>query len=238
MSESYSVEETIKATLSPFWKRLIAWLIDQIVISLGVLVVLYFSGEIPESLSQIYQTSVMLNISQTIILLNIAYFTILEGYTGQTLGKKVLSIIVFEEEKGTKVGFTRALFRRIGLIIPLLSILDAATILFTSKNQRIFDILAGTLVVEEKYQDTAGKILRGEDIADSIKEEQIVKEEPVLGEKKQKKMLEKLKVKKNELEKRFKNEEIEGKEYRSLKSKYDSRIHDLEEKIGVEKKQE
>ncbi|MEM7813830.1 MAG: RDD family protein [Candidatus Aenigmatarchaeota archaeon] len=79
---------------------------------------------------------------------SIAYFVLLEGWCGQTIGKKVVGISVVTE-RGKPIGYAKALVRRIGLLIPVFSIIDALAILRESR-QRLFDQVAGTIVVRRR----------------------------------------------------------------------------------------
>jgi uncharacterized RDD family membrane protein YckC len=73
------------------------------------------------------------------------YFTLLEGLTGGTLGKWLSSLRVVRLD-GTPIGFGRAAIR--GLFWPLeANLIGAIFIWATSRNQRLGDLLAGTLVV-------------------------------------------------------------------------------------------
>lgn len=76
------------------------------------------------------------------------YFTLLEGSTGITLGKWLSSLRVVRLD-GSRAGHGRAAVR--GLFWPLeANIIGAIFIWATSRNQRLGDLLAGTLVVNRK----------------------------------------------------------------------------------------
>ncbi|MGC9444804.1 MAG: RDD family protein [Candidatus Methanospirareceae archaeon] len=78
------------------------------------------------------------------------YFTYLEGSSGQTLGKRVMSIKV-TKESGERLTFVDALIRTLCRIIdmlPTLYILGIIIILLTEKKQRIGDLAAHTIVVK------------------------------------------------------------------------------------------
>lgn len=215
--------------LAPFWKRLIAWLIDGALVGIiGLTILYFFAGNIPTTLEGFTQ-GYLLKVSQLMILLNITYFTAFEGFTGQTIGKKLLGIIVYEEE-GKKLGLASALLRRIGLVVPLLNFVDGLAILATSKNQRIFDIIASTLVLKVEYEDESVRFLKGENIAESLEEKTDRMNVRELEERDKENMVEKLKEKKSQLEKKFEDGKIEEDEYREIKAKYQSRIKTLEKR--------
>ncbi|MBN2331301.1 MAG: RDD family protein [Candidatus Aenigmarchaeota archaeon] len=80
--------------------------------------------------------------------ISIAYFTYLEGSSGQTLGKKLVNIkVVKEKGKMTYVdAFVRTLLRIIdGIAFYLIGFI---VIIASEKKQRIGDMAAGTLVVK------------------------------------------------------------------------------------------
>lgn len=218
--------------LAPFWKRLVAWVIDAAVLGVIMVMILYFlpGSSIPTTIEGITQGYLM-QLSQLLMLANVVYFTALEGFTGQTLGKKLLGIIVYEEE-GEKIGFSSALLRRIGLVVPIINFIDALAILLTSKNQRIFDIIASTLVLDIEYENDAVRFLKGENISESLEEKTGRMKPRELGDSDKENMIEKLKEKKEQLEKKFENGEIEEDRYREIKSKYESRIETLEKRFG------
>ncbi len=221
--------------LAPFWKRVVAWAIDVILLSMIVVVALYFSSaNIPTSLEGITQEH-LTQMSQIMVLINVAYFTTLEGLTGQTFGKKLLGIVVYEE-KGKRVGLSTALLRRIGLVIPLFNFIDGLTILFTSKNQRIFDIIASTFVFNADYENEAAGFLKGENISERLEEKTGRMKVRNLGDSGKENMVKKLKDKKSELEEKFEEGEIDEERYREIKGKYESRIKTLEKKLEKSKK--
>lgn len=234
MSQTISDEQIFDIISAPFWKRLLAWITDQAVLGGVVALTFYLAVGAPHTYTRVVSTFYE-EIVQISILANLTYFTALEGAFNQTLGKRLLGILVYEGD-GAEVSFTAALFRRIGLVIPLFAIVDGGTILVTSKNQRIFDILAGTVVVKGDHESDAVKFLGGEDIADRLRKKGILVEAPKPGEERDQKALENLKEMKAKLEERFKSGELGKDQYSRLKEKYESRISSLEEKLGKRKK--
>lgn len=223
-------ERVYDIIFSSFWKRLGAWIIDQILLGLGTVILLYLTGGEFYPSAEISLTAAQ-NLTEIFILVNLAYFAISEGLTNQTIGKRILGISVYEEE-GTGVSFTSAIFRRIGLLIPVFGLIDGGAILITSKNQRIFDLIAGTVVIEEEWKTEALKHLRGVNITEELEEKGILKKTPDKGENKEEKILEKIKNMKSDLKNRFGDGEIDEKRYHDLMRKYESRIDQLEKKIG------
>jgi uncharacterized RDD family membrane protein YckC len=83
-------------------------------------------------------------------ILAFAYFTLLEGNRGQTLGKMLLGIKVVREDNGEVPGLGAAAIRtvlRLIDVLPFAYLVGYISILITSKNQRLGDMAANTLVV-------------------------------------------------------------------------------------------
>ncbi len=92
----------------------------------------------------------VLAISAIGIIIWLLYFTYFEGTSGQTLGKRVMSIKV-TKESGESLTFVDALIRTLCRIIdmlPTLYIIGIILILVTEKNQRIGDLAVHTIVVK------------------------------------------------------------------------------------------
>ncbi len=81
----------------------------------------------------------------------LAYYTLLEGYLGQTVGKMLLGIKVVREDSGEVPGIGAAAIRSVLRIVDgLLAYLVAfVTVLISAKNQRLGDMAAHTLVVRK-----------------------------------------------------------------------------------------
>lgn len=80
-----------------------------------------------------------------------AYYILLEGYTGQTLGKMLFGIKVVKEDTGEVPGIKAAAIRSVlRLVDGFLSYLVAfIAVLASKKNQRLGDMAAHTLVVRK-----------------------------------------------------------------------------------------
>jgi uncharacterized RDD family membrane protein YckC len=142
-----------------FWLRLGAFVID---LALLVFVTFIFGGVAfaantlipphPESLPDyLYGALVILVlISSALIVVStfLLYFPLLEGRFGQTLGKRLLGLRVLKED-GLPIGFREAFLRRLSYYFDFLPV-DALFILFNQKRQRAFDIIARTVVVQER----------------------------------------------------------------------------------------
>ncbi len=86
-----------------------------------------------------------------IFVLAFAYYIVLEGYMGQTLGKMLLGIKVVREDTGGVPGIKAAAIRTVLRIVDgLFSYLVAfIAVLASQKNQRLGDMAAHTLVVRK-----------------------------------------------------------------------------------------
>lgn len=86
------------------------------------------------------------------LLLSIAYFVILEGLTGATLGKMAMGLRVSKLD-GEPYGWGAVLLRNVLRIIdgfPLLYLVGIVCIAATEQNQRIGDLAARTTVVRAR----------------------------------------------------------------------------------------
>jgi uncharacterized RDD family membrane protein YckC len=80
----------------------------------------------------------------------IAYFTVMEGYSGQTIGKMITRIRVVRDEDGGKIDMERSFKRNILRIIDgLIAYLVGAVLIWRSdKKQRLGDSIAKTVVIK------------------------------------------------------------------------------------------
>jgi uncharacterized RDD family membrane protein YckC len=80
-----------------------------------------------------------------------AYYTIMEGYLGQTVGKMLLGIKVVREDDGAVPGLGAAAIRTVMRIIDGIGtyLVGFIAVLVSSKNQRLGDMVAHTLVVRK-----------------------------------------------------------------------------------------
>jgi uncharacterized RDD family membrane protein YckC len=144
-----------------FWRRLVAYTIDNIIINIGftilfiiVLIALFSGAMSAESRSWVADlmdpgqfSLAILAMIAVYLALSIAYFTYFHGMTGRTPGKMILGLQVLSTE-GTTVTFGTAFLRSVGYIISgaLLNIgfIWAA---FDRRKQGWHDKIAGTVVI-------------------------------------------------------------------------------------------
>ncbi len=91
------------------------------------------------------------NLLVLFLVIGFLYFFLLEGFTGMTVGKKVLRIKVAKEDGGP-CGITSSLIRnllRIIDVLPFLYIVGMILVTRSSKRQRFGDAFAHTVVVAQ-----------------------------------------------------------------------------------------
>lgn len=91
-------------------------------------------------------TSILL-VSLSILMLSILYFSALEFYTRQSLGKMLFQIRVMSKTKDLK--FWQCLIRNISKPTTLLLFIDVLYLIFKHQNQRYLEKISNTIVVEE-----------------------------------------------------------------------------------------
>ena len=130
-----------------FWLRLVAWILDTIIIWLATIPLRLITGyHQPQSLTEFYTAN--LSYSGVSILFNWLYFSLMESSSMQaTLGKRALGIYVTDDE-GRQLTFAKATGRYFAKFISAIILYVGFIIAgFTKKKQALHDIIAGTLVV-------------------------------------------------------------------------------------------
>lgn len=147
-----------------FWRRVAAYIIDGIVISIPLYAIMFLVGLGPMmamgmdpnagmSAGQQEQMAAAMGIMVLIvfplaIVLPWLYFAIMESSSKMaTLGKMALGIIVTDTE-GNRISFWRATGRYFGKIVSgIILYIGFLMVAFTEKKQGLHDIMADTLVV-------------------------------------------------------------------------------------------
>jgi uncharacterized RDD family membrane protein YckC len=80
-----------------------------------------------------------------------AYVIVAESQTGQTLGKRIMSIRAVRESGG-RISLGQAVVRQLPVVFEVF-LLDALFALFTDKKQRAFELLSKTRVVMARDRD-------------------------------------------------------------------------------------
>lgn len=128
-----------------FGIRLAAFLIDNVILTgaLAVLLPILFD----ESIAAETQSDGALFFGSAV---SFAYFTLLVGLWGATLGKRVLGVRIVRLD-GSPVGIPRALGRQLATILSVFTFLVGyLMVIFRSDKRALHDLIAGTVVVRVK----------------------------------------------------------------------------------------
>lgn len=146
--------------LAGFWRRLVALIIDAVVLWIvnaivgGILGVIFGVGFAISNGGMYYSTgtgaSNVISLVQFLIIL--AYFGALWSYRGQSLGDMALGIRVVRTD-GSQIGFGRGVARALALwlsfaIIIIPAIISAFTVGLGSRKQALHDMVVDTQVVK------------------------------------------------------------------------------------------
>lgn len=136
-------------TLAGLSSRFLAWLLDTLIVLFGTSAVLMglnmvmaaFPGFASALSAVIY------------FLVDWGYAIALESlWSGQTVGKRVMSLRVIQES-GVRIGFYHAALRNLARPVdrlPFLYLVGGISALLSRSHQRLGDMLAGTIVVRER----------------------------------------------------------------------------------------
>ncbi len=146
-----------------FWKRVLAALVDLVLINVPIVAITYFVA--PETLdvseSEMTASGATLAMQAISILIWMAYKGFMEGgASGATIGKRLLSIKVVRESGGT-LGVPTAVYRAWPYWVPaaatllgpqlsvigVVGLISCIVVAFTAKKQGLHDIMAKCLVV-------------------------------------------------------------------------------------------
>jgi uncharacterized RDD family membrane protein YckC len=132
-----------------FWRRVVAYIIDSIVLSIVLGIVFAILGAVAFSGGSDSAAAGMIGIMYIIGIVAVwLYFALMESGSAQaTLGKMALSIKVTDLE-GRRISFGRATGRFFGKIISgLILYIGYMMAGWTEKKQALHDMMAGTLVI-------------------------------------------------------------------------------------------
>jgi uncharacterized RDD family membrane protein YckC len=129
-----AVSQSATGAKAGFWTRFVAALIDGVVLGVVSFVLVLALHAVGYGIE---------------FLVSLAYFTYLEGSTGQTLGKKSMQIKVVDTDGGGPIGYGRAAVRWFGRILSALVIyLGYLWMLWDKDKQCWHDKLANDYVVK------------------------------------------------------------------------------------------
>ena len=128
-------------------KRILAFIVDAVI--LGVIGGLLFGVVLAGALTGSGSPGALFGLYALYALASIAYFVVLEAEYGQTLGKRVMDIVVVKEDGGD-CDYTASIVRNLLRIVDgqFMYIVGIAVILITDEGQRVGDIAGSTVVVE------------------------------------------------------------------------------------------
>ncbi|MEK6812577.1 MAG: RDD family protein [Nanoarchaeota archaeon] len=133
-----------KKVFAPLWKRIIAYLIDLIVLAvvLSPLPSLALPSPALWDFSLLRPFIFVFLISS---ILTIFYFALLEYSLGQTIGKLFFSLAAMSQEK--TLSFGKALLRNLTKFSTVLVLVDALPVFLGRSHQRFFEQISETEVV-------------------------------------------------------------------------------------------
>lgn len=139
-----------KFNSASIWKRLIAYIVDFIIVNLIVTLPLrgYLNNFNSFNLLLSNTDKNLMAFSFFIIIVLIFYFAILEYKLGQTLGKMIVGIYVTSTHG--KLRFTQCILRNITKPFPIVLLVDVAYMFFKQSNQRLFEVFSSTTVIEKE----------------------------------------------------------------------------------------
>lgn len=139
----------INISYGGFWKRVIAYLIDGLIIAVPITMI--FGTVIPDVMvaENVQATPFSVSVPQLIMILaSWIYFAGLESSEWQaTVGKKVLGMKV-TDAAGQRINFIKATVRYVSKILSsFILMIGFIMVAFTAKKQGLHDFIAGTTVI-------------------------------------------------------------------------------------------
>jgi uncharacterized RDD family membrane protein YckC len=135
-------------------RRILAIIVDSIVLAVPALLLSALFGTTSSGggeASVSVEGVAALVVALLSLVIFFGYFIIMEGYLGQTLGKMLFGIKVVREDDGAVPGIGAAAIRTVMRIIDGIGsyLVGFIAVLVSSKNQRLGDMVAHTLVVRK-----------------------------------------------------------------------------------------
>lgn len=147
--------------LAGLMSRFLAWLLDSLVtvaLTIGVVVFISF-------VSVLFQGFAAAALFVAWFLIDWGYMVLLETvWSGQTVGKRALGLRVIQES-GVRVGVYQSLLRNLVRPVdrlPFGYLVGGIAALFSKSQQRLGDMLAGTVVVKERRLKVPASLSRPE----------------------------------------------------------------------------
>jgi uncharacterized RDD family membrane protein YckC len=143
LADSYLAE--VPLTLPPHGRRILAKIVDTLVILSGMALIALASVG---GAALVSEDLIWLGMVEAIIfggILGSMYTVVAEWHYGQTIGKYLCDLRVVRESGG-RISFGQSIVRQLGLFLQV-GWIDAMFVLFTDRRQRAFELLSKTRVV-------------------------------------------------------------------------------------------
>ena len=133
------------ANYGGFWIRVVAYIIDAILLGIaGTVVNIIFRANPSDPQSAGYTIASLVN-----FVIGIAYFVGLWTYWGATAGQRILRLRVVDANTMQPIGVGKAILRYIGLIVSfLVCFVGVIWVAFDARKQGWMDKIAGTVVLQ------------------------------------------------------------------------------------------
>ena len=138
-----------KMVVASLFKRFVAFFVDITLLSFAVSMPFEKFVNLPSNIGdaisyletnpQIYLKLII--VTSLMSILTILYFSIMEFYTKQTIGKMLMGIFVVDIENKKSVKFRRYLISNLSMFSDFIFLLDSIYILFNSDKQRFLEKL-------------------------------------------------------------------------------------------------
>jgi uncharacterized RDD family membrane protein YckC len=131
-------------------RRVLATIVDGVLLGLLFFVMSMLFGSSSAEGGQVNASLNGLPFLMYLVLV-VAYYVLMEGYLGQTVGKMLLGIKVVREGTGEVLGLQGAAIRTVLRIVDgfFFYLVAFISVLASAKNQRLGDMVANTLVVKK-----------------------------------------------------------------------------------------
>lgn len=150
MAQSIPATPVVATNVHVTGRRILATIVDGILLGLLFTVMSMLFGSSSAQGGEVNASLSGLPFLMYLVLV-FGYYTLMEGYLGQTVGKMLFGIKVVREDTGEVPGIRAAMLRTVLRIVDgLFAYLVAfIAVLATAKNQRLGDMVAHTLVIRK-----------------------------------------------------------------------------------------
>jgi uncharacterized RDD family membrane protein YckC len=150
MAQSVSAPPTTQMDVHVTGRRVLATIVDGVLLGLLFFVMSMLFGSSSAEGGQVNASLNGLPFLMYLVLV-VAYYVLMEGYLGQTVGKMLLGIKVVREGTGEVPGLQGAAIRTVLRIVDgfFFYLVAFISVLASAKNQRLGDMVANTLVVKK-----------------------------------------------------------------------------------------